>query len=210
MTMLLTKVTSRYESILVIGDFDIDINRKDVGSNNLGDFCDLFHLTNIVKSNTSFTKTHTSLLDLILTNKPSSFSKTIVSKIALSDYHQMITTFFKLNFSRLRPKVITYSNYKKFDKENFLNDQKEKNVRIDEKDPNQNYKSLTKTFLTFVSKHAPSKMGSVRRKPVPFITKEFQRAIYTRSRLKNKMNKNPTIINITAYKRKRNLKKKKT
>ena len=50
----------------------------------------------------------------------------------------MITTFFKLNFSRLRPKVITYSYYKKFDKENFLNDQKEKNVRIDEKDPNQN------------------------------------------------------------------------
>ena len=122
----------------------------------------------------------------------------------------MITTFFKLNFSRLRPKVITYSNYKKFDKENFLNDQKEKNVRIDEKDPNQNYKSLTKTFLPFVSKHAPSKMGSVRRKPVLFITKEFQRAIYARSKLKNKMNKNPTIINKTAYKRKRNLKKKKT
>ena len=79
----------------------------------------------------------------------------------------MITTFFKLNFSRLRPKVITYSYYKKFDKENFLNDQKEKNVRIDEKDPNQNYQSLTKTFLTFANKHAPSKKGSVRRKTVP-------------------------------------------
>ena len=79
----------------------------------------------------------------------------------------MITTFFKLNFSRLRPKVVTYSYYKKFDKENFLNDQKEKNVRIDEKDPNQNYQSLTKTFLTFVNKHAPSKKGSVRRKTVP-------------------------------------------
>ena len=138
MTMSLTKVTSRYESILVIGDFDIDINRKGVGSNNLDDFCDLFLLTNIAKSNIFFTKTHTSLLDLILTNKPSSFSKTLVSKIGLSDYYQMMTTFFKLNFSRLRPKVITYSNYKKFDKENFLNDQKEKNVRIDEKDPNQN------------------------------------------------------------------------
>ena len=29
------------------------------------------------------------------------------------------------------------------------------------------------------------------------MTKEFQKAIYTRSRLKNKMNKNSTIINIT-------------
>ena len=35
--------------------------------------------------------------------------------------------------------------------------------------------------------------------------KEFQKAIYTRSRLKNKMDKNPTEKNITAYKRQRNL-----
>ena len=33
---------------------------------------------------------------------------------------------------------------------------------------------------------------------------ECQKAIYTKSRLKNKVNKNPTIINI-AYKRQRNL-----
>ena len=37
------------------------------------------------------------------------------------------------------------------------------------------------------------------------MTKELQTAIYTRSRLKNKMNKNPTGKNITAYKRQRNL-----
>ena len=37
------------------------------------------------------------------------------------------------------------------------------------------------------------------------MTKEFQRAIYTRSRLKNKMNNNSKIKNITAYKRQRNL-----
>ena len=37
------------------------------------------------------------------------------------------------------------------------------------------------------------------------MTKKFQKAIYTRSRLKEKMNKNPTEKNITAYKRQRNL-----
>ena len=44
-------------------------------------------------------------------------------------------TFFKLHFSRLRPKVITYRYYKKFDEEKFLNDLKKTNVRTDEKDP---------------------------------------------------------------------------
>ena len=37
------------------------------------------------------------------------------------------------------------------------------------------------------------------------MTKEFQKAIYNRSRLKNKMNKNPGIKSITTYKRQRNL-----
>ena len=63
---------------------------------------------------------------------------------------------------------------------------------MNEKDPNQNYQSLLKTFLTIVNKHAPLKRKIVRGIQTPFMTNEFQKAIYTRSRLKNKMNKNPT------------------
>ena len=59
MTTSLTKAISNYENIIVMGDFNIDIKCKGVGSNNLNDFCDIFHLTNIVKSDTCFTKTHT-------------------------------------------------------------------------------------------------------------------------------------------------------
>ena len=69
----------------------------------------------------------------------------------------MITAFFKLHFSRLRPKSITKKNYKKFHEENFLNDLQETNIIMNEKDPNQNYQSLNKTFLTIVNKHAPLK-----------------------------------------------------
>ena len=185
MTTSLTKEMSNYENIIVMGDFDIDIKCKGVGSNNLSDLCDLFHLTNIVKSGTCFTKTRTSLIDLILTNKPSSFNTTLVTETSLSDYHKMITTFFKLHFLRLRPKVITYRNYKKFHEEKFLNDLKETNNIMN--DPNQ---SLTKTFLTIVKKHAPLKKKIVRGNQTLFMTKEFQKVIYTRSRLKNKMNKN--------------------
>ena len=65
MTLSLTKVTPKYENILVMGDFNIDKKCKGVGSNNLSDFCDIFHLTNIVKSDTCFTKTHTSPIDLV-------------------------------------------------------------------------------------------------------------------------------------------------
>ena len=72
---------------------------------------------------------------------------------------------------------------------------------MNEKDPNQNCQSLTKTFLTIVNKHAPLKKKIVRGNEAPFITKEFQKEIYIRRRLKNKLNKNPTEKNIMAYKR---------
>ena len=166
MTTSLTKVISNYENI-VMGDFNIDIKCKGVVSNNLSDFYDLFHLTNI-KSDTCFTKTHTSLIDLILTNKPSSFNKTLVSETGVSDYHKMITTFLKLHFSRLRPKVIAYRNYKKFHEEKCLNDLKETNIIMNEKDPNQNYQYLTKTFFSnckqtrsFEKENCSRKSGSV-------------------------------------------------
>ena len=59
----------------------------------------------------------------------------------------MISIFFKLHFSRLKPKVITCRNYNKFHEEKFLNDLKETNIIMNEKDPSQNYQSLTKTFF---------------------------------------------------------------
>ena len=89
----------------------------------------------------------------------------------------MIITFFKLHFSRLRRKVITYRNYKKFHEERFLNDLKETNIIMKEKDPNQIYQSLTKNFLTVVNKHAPLRKKIVRGIQAPFMTKEFQKTI---------------------------------
>ena len=76
--------------MFVMGDFHTGI---------LSDFCDLFLLTKIVKFDTCFNKTHTKLIDIVLTNKPSSFNKTPVSDTGLSGYHKMVTTF------------TTFSNY---------------------------------------------------------------------------------------------------
>ena len=46
-----------------------------------------------------------------------------------------------------------------------------------------------KTFLTIENRHAPLKKKIVRENQAPFMTKEFQKAIFTRSRLKNRLTK---------------------
>ena len=98
----------------------LDLKTKSIGFNKLDEFCDLFNLTNFLKSVTCFTKSHKSLNDFFLTDKPLSFQKRLVTETGLSDYHKLVFAFSKSHFTRLRPKDITYRNYKKFDENVFL------------------------------------------------------------------------------------------
>ena len=43
---------------------------------------------------------------------------------SLSDHHKPIYTFLKSCFERLKPKIVYYRNYEKFNEANFLNDVK--------------------------------------------------------------------------------------
>ena len=102
----LSKAILKYQNVIIMGDFNIDLKTKVVSFNKLREFCDLFNLTNLIKSEACFTKPHKSLIDLFLNNKPLSFQKKIlIIETGLSNYHNL--HFFKSHFTRLRPKVIT-------------------------------------------------------------------------------------------------------
>ena len=72
-------------------------------------------------------------------------------------------------------------------------------------DPNVNYKSITENFLEAIDKHAPLKKKLVRGNQAPFMNRDFQKAIYTRTRLKNKYWRDSSTENELAYKKLRNL-----
>ena len=143
--------------IIIMGNFNIDLKIKGFGFNKLDEFCDLFNLTNLIKTETCFTKSHNSLINLFLTNKPLSFQKKHVTETGLSDYHKLISTFFKSHFTRLRPKVITYRNYKKFDENVFLNDLQKLEIKLDEENSESSYSLISNKFPKVVNKHAPLK-----------------------------------------------------
>ena len=71
-------------------------------------------------------------------------------------------------------------------------------------DSNLNYENLVSTFKSIIDQHAPLKQETLRGKEAPFMNKVLRRAIYTRSRLKNKFNKNPSEENKILYKKQRN------
>ncbi len=105
----------------------------------------------------------------------------------------------KSHVPRLKHKVTKYWNYKKFDREKFTKDIKEASFSPSS-DPNLSYDNFTQVFRGIVDKHAPLKTKILRRNTAPFMTQDLQKAIYSRSRLKNKFNKNWTKENEILYK----------
>ena len=51
-------------------------------------------------------------IDLILTNRPTCFQLSTVLETGLSDFH--LLTEFKMGFTKSKPRMITYRDYKKF------------------------------------------------------------------------------------------------
>ena len=151
----------------------------------------MFNLTNLVVTKTCVTNFHKSTIDLILTNKPSSFQKTMATETGLSDFHELVSTFFKSHHSRLKSKIVYYRNQKNFNNSNFLKDLSNNTLFLDSGYANENYNFLTTKLQEAVNRHAPLKKQFFWENHAPFIDKELRKAIYTWSRLRNKFLKTP-------------------
>ena len=176
----LNQTCKNYDNFIVMRDIDIDIRQTSSESHKLDEFCSLFSLKNIIKSDTCFTKLHSSTIDLLLTNKPN-FKKTNAIETGLSDHQKLICTFSKSCFERLKPKIVYYRNYKKFNEANFVNDVKNCDFSLKNDDPNKNYDFLTNTFINIVNKHALLERKFIRGNQAPFMTRNLRKKFYARS-----------------------------
>ena len=102
----------------------------------LDEFCNLFDLTNLV---TCFTNNHRSTIKLILTNRPESFQQMCTTETGRIDYHKCISSLFKSHYSKLKPKVTHYRNYKNFNVSLFLVDLEKTTFLANSNCPNENY-----------------------------------------------------------------------
>ena len=134
---------------------------------------------------------HKLTIDLILSNKPRSFQIANVTETGVSDCHKLITTFMKSYISRLKPKNVHYRCYKNFNEEKFHSDLTEADFSFKTSNLDENYSVLTNVFSNIVNIPAPLKKIILRGNDAPFMNKELRKAIYTRSRLRNRYFKNP-------------------
>ena len=105
----LSKAMHEYENILFVGDLNIDINLPKNDKNNLlGNLCDVFDLTNMIKDKTCFMSQQGSSIGAMLTNKPRLFYKSTPIETGLSNHHKLVVTYLRSHNSlKLKPKNIT-------------------------------------------------------------------------------------------------------
>ena len=92
--------SSNYESIILVGDFNSEINDKCTN-----DFCESCNLNSLIRESTCYKNPENpSCIDLFLTNSPNSFQNSSVVETDLSDFHRMIVTVMRTSFQRLPPR----------------------------------------------------------------------------------------------------------
>ena len=189
-------VYSNYDKFLIAGDFNV---QEDEGS--MQDFLEEFSAKNLVKENTCFKSLENpTCIDLFVTNSYQSFQKTSAVSTGLSDFHKMIVTILKTTFPKVKPKVIQYRDYSKFNENNFRRDLKNKmrakSIR--------NFQSFDLIFEEVLNALAPCKKKVVRANHKPYVTKNMRKAIMKRSFLENKFHNCQTVENSRAYKKQKN------
>ena len=192
----LDKFLPSYENILILGDFNSTMLEKE-----MLEFCEIYGLKNLIKGPTCYKNpSNPSSIDLMLTNKITSFQNSITLETGLSDHHKMTITVLKRYFKKKDPITIKYRNYKSFDSDKFRHNIETQLGKIN----NLDIEEFNNIFMTALNMYAPVKKKMLRGNHAPFMNKTLSQEFMHRSKLKNIYHKRPTETNKILYKKQRN------
>ena len=175
------------------------LNQKKKASN----FLNTYHLKNIVKQKTCFKNPdRLSCIHLILTNSSRSFQDTCAVKTGLSDFHKLVVPVLELYFPKQKPNIQTFRDYKRFQNDLFRSklDYELSKLHV----CNLEFEHFLNIFIEVLNKHTPIKKKYLRANQGEFMSKELNKAIMTRSRLRNKYLKEKSAYSKFAYDKQRN------
>ena len=100
----------KYDNVILLGDFSNEPEEK-----SMSNFLDTYHLKNIVKQKTCFKNPdRPTCSNLILTKSSRSFQDTYAVETELSDFHKLLVTVLSLYFSKQKPNIQNFQDYKRF------------------------------------------------------------------------------------------------
>ena len=132
----------------------------EITETNMSSFCEIYHLTDIIKQPTCFKNpSDSSCIDLFLTDNANCFQKSSLFETGLSVFHKLIVTVMRSHI----PKQQGFNETKfKSELTNILH------LDIHE---SRNAEFFKNVFLEVLNKHAPIKTKYLRANHSPFLLK---------------------------------------
>ena len=196
LNITLSKTTETYDRTILMDDFNMTTTNP-----LLHELIDNFNMSSLIKEPTCFKSIiNPKCIDLILTNCKNHFMKSSTFETGISDFHKLVTTTMKLNYVKANKRTIFYRDYKNLDMDLF---NKKKTILNTFED--LDYHKFQECFLELLNTQAPIKTKYIRGNNQPYMSKSLRKAIMTRSKLKNRLNKLNTPENWQSYKIQRNI-----
>ena len=150
---------------------------------------------------------HPSLLDVILTNRPSLLFNTTNFTCGISDWHNMISCVIKGAAPPPNKRKIQCRSYRHFDEEDFSEAVGviPFDVAYVFDDVDDIYWAHEVLLTDVLNEHAPIKEKTVKTKQTPFMNSKLRKAIFKKSMSFNKYKTWRTPANWEAYRMQRNL-----
>ena len=176
----LDSLSSKYEDHILMGEFNAELSNNFIDS-----FCGSYSLKNLIKKPTCFKNPdNATCIDLILTNRQKSFQNSTIIETGLSDFHKLTVTVLKSYSKKRKPKELIHRDFKNFSNQQFRT---ELVKELNENTVGASQFELFQTIsLGLLNKFEPLKKNTLRNNRSSFITKEVQKAIMNRLRLRNK------------------------
>ena len=189
----LDKQLGNYDNIFILGDFNASVSEND-----MKDFCEMYDLENLTSGPTCFKNANNpSSIDVMLTNRKTSFQNSMSIETGLSDHHKMTVTVLKTYFKKKKPIKINYRSYKYFNEGEFRNDL-QKYLEITNKESIQ-YDEFKHILTKVLDWHTPKKTKTIKGNNAPFMNKVLSKAFMHRSKLKNQYNETPNTENNVIF-----------
>ena len=188
----------RYDHILLIGDFNLEISER-----SMHDVCNVYNPESISNTPTCFKNpANPSSIDLLLKNSKNNFDEILVLESGQSDFHKLVVSILKSYFKKEAPKVIIYRDYKYFNNEKFSSELENELSKIGSL--SLNYDIFKNFCMDVVNKHAPLKRKCIRENHAEYMDKELSQAIMKRAKLRSVYLNHRSEENRLAYKKQRN------
>ena len=201
-----TDISYSYSDIIIVGDFNINMQANNRFTQLIHDFTESQGLSLVPSNPTHHTaKSHT-WLDLVIVDNLGKMISFTQSGTPFLSGHELISLEYKFPTKPISNFTFTYRDFRSFNSVSYLDALQESLGDISfTGDISGIITSINIRLIQTLDRHAPQKSYCSKRPPAPWIDTEMKNHIAKRERLRNRLRRNPSPFNWRLFSRQRNL-----